>query len=712
MSPIKININKFEMMNSNRHIYSDVNGKEHDANPSIKSSWLYPYAYENVSDTMKAYFKRNVCDYAPIRVEAGDHFFEWTPFGIGFADEFGNEEWLGRINDAPAGIEDDNRILYKNIVPHVDDEFIVEAGSLKHNTILHSRLESHGTLLGGQNYLVVEGKIDFSSGINLYVENEIQPDLFTTMSSIVCKDEIGKEVFSLPSPIAFEIYGSKSIQCSYKVSKHDNMATLQIRVPWSWLSHKDRSYPIAIDPTLRVVGSPNAPRNRIRNVNFSPSSSYLSVNYLYKPTIYKMDQTTKSFIELPEPTGGYNGRGEALSRFSKSEKYFLYSGYFNFQIYEFDAGTGGFTKPSTSTMADPRGDIADFIFSHHNDYLILAGYKQAEVYAWNEDTGMGALKSKRVLTNEIRRLFISSDDSILLAFLYNKTIKACSLQDGVVINDYPLTIPKELSGKILDVDVSSDFKYITFALSEAPFICVCKLDADSGIIDSPTFPALPGDVTPRAIRFSPKERFIAIAQYDAWKNKPKLFFYRFHQNTGLIGERIDIDPSIAPDSSRNFSNEVQSLSYSMDGNYIALGQDTTVPDSLFIYQAFYEADDNIFFKDEASQDYYSDHNGISLMLIDFETIIAGQTTPAKQVVLENLFNYSVKNVQLFVDNPSSEFQVELSMTETPFIPEKQLHYPATTLAPYDTLPFYIRVTSSELAKGGGTFNVRVKCDKA
>ena len=690
---------------------SDAFDKNHVANTSIIPSTSYPYAYENVTDTMKAYFKQNVCDYAPIRVETGYHFFEWTPFGIGFEDEFGSDEWLGRINDAPAEIEDDNRILYKNIAPHVDDEFIVEAGSLKHNTILHAKPESHGTLHNGLIYLVVEGKIDFSSGINLYVENEIQPDQFTTMSSIVCKDENGNEVFSLPSPIAFEIYGSESTQCSYKVSKHDKIATLQIRVPWSWLAHQDRSYPVAIDPTLRVVSSPSALPNRIRNVSLSPSSSYLSVNYLYRPKIYKMDKSNNSLVELPAPTGDYPERGEGFSRFSKSEKFFLYSGYFNFRIFEFDSGTGGFTKPSTSTMADPRGDISDFIFSHRNDYLIIAGYKQAEVYAWNEDTGMGALKSKRVLSNEIRRLFISSDDSILLLFLYNKTIKACSLQDGVVINDYPLTIPKELSGKILDVDVSSDFKYITFALSEAPFICVCKLDAALGIIESPTYPALLGDVTPRAIRFSPKERFIAIAQYDAWKNKPKLFFYRFHRNTGLIGERIDIDPSIAPDSGRNFSNEVQSLSYSMDGNYIALGQDTTVPDSLFIYQAFYEADDNIFFKDEASQDYYSDHNGISLMLIDFETIIAGQTTPAKQVVLENLFDYSVKNVQLFVDNPSSEFQVELSKTETPFIPEKQLHYPATTLAPYDTLPFYIRVTTTELAKGGGTFNVRVKSDK-
>lgn len=709
MSPIKININKFEMMNPNHHIYSDVNGKERVANPSIKPSSLYPYAYENVSDTMKAYFKRNICDYAPVRIEAGDHFFEWTPFGIGFADEFGNEEWLGRINDVQAEIEDDNRILYKTIAPNVDDEFIVEAGSLKHNTILHAKPESHGTLHGGLIYVVVEGKIDFSSGINLYVENEIQPDQFTTMSSIVCKDENGKEAFSLPSPIAFEIYGSESIQCSYKVSKHENIATLQIRVPWSWLAHQDRSYPVAIDPTLRVVGAPSALPDRIQNVSFSPSSTYLSVNYLYRPKIYKMDKANNSLIELPVPAGDYPERGESFSRFSKSERFFLYSGYFTFKIFEYDSSTGGYTKPSVSTMADPRGKISDFIFTNNNDYLILAGYKQAEIYSWNEDTGMGALKSQRGLSYEIRRFFISPNDEILLAFLDNKTIRACSLHGGIVSDDRQVSIPSDLSGRIIGMDISNDFKYIVFALKDSPFSCVCAFDMHSGNIGSPNYPITPGDILPSSIRFSHKDRFIAIAQYEAWKNKPKLFFYRFHRNTGLLGERIDIDPSILPKPN---INSIPTLAYSRDGQYLAIGQDASSPDSLFIYQAFYEADNNIFFKDNVSQDYYSDHNGNPLMLIDFETIIAGQTTPAKHVVLENLFDYSIKNIRLFIDNPSSEFLVELSKTETPFIPEKQLHYPAATLAPYDTLPFYIRITSTELAKGGGTFNVRVKCDKA
>lgn len=164
--------------------YFDEEGNEQPINLAVVPSDLAQYEYENTTNLIKTYFKKNICDYSPIRVVSEKGYFDWTPFGFGFQDEYNNEYWLGRINDVFPEVHE-NKIQYKDCINGIDEEFIVEPGKLKHNTILNYLPQHDGSLVGSNVSFVVEGKMDFTSTISMFVDDVLQSDDFATQKSIV-----------------------------------------------------------------------------------------------------------------------------------------------------------------------------------------------------------------------------------------------------------------------------------------------------------------------------------------------------------------------------------------------------------------------------------------------------------------------------------------------------------------------------------------------
>lgn len=109
--------------------------------------------------------------------------------------------------------------------------------------------------------------------------------------------------------------------------------------------------------------------------------------------------------------------------------------------------------------------------------------------------------------------------------------------------------------------------------------------------------------------------------------------------------------------------------------------------------------------------YYSDNRGDIIKLLDFGTLIAGQTSAVKQVFLKNLTGESIKNVQISVDQPSvpNHSTVELSKTNNPFIPEPTLFLNGL-YTDGQSASFYVRVVSTEQSLSGFQFNIKAKSD--
>lgn len=705
-----LGINNLESIHMPKSKYLDDEGVEKEVNLEIVSSSSSLYEFENTSNNIKTFFKKNICDYSPVKIVLGNSYFEWTPFGVGFSDEYGNEDWFGRVNSVDAEIIEENKVIYKNLVNDIDDEFIVNVGELKHNTILNSKPIYKNTLPGKHLSIVVDGKIDFSDGICMCVDGVEQKNEFETSSKIEFKDLHGETVFALPSPVAYEISSGEQIQCIYKVSKSGNIITLKILTPYSWLEDAKRIYPIAIDPTLIHINSSGMP-TVIQSSAWSADGEHFAIGYNYQAKVYKFNKLNNQIIELPTPTGGYPVRSEKVF-FTPDGKFLLRttnSSAGTLGVYAFDSTTGGFTTlideitTSYSTVAFFHNLNRILYVNRYSLFFQDFDYQTGKFLGNPNSVGLPYIAQKIQITNNdkiILRLE-SSGDRFRANWYTNGTLgSAISLPTGAI------------SSQITGFCLSPDNKYIAFTTNTPSNLFVCPFDQDTGIIGNPVYPNAFLDVSGVEISFSKKMDFIIVAQYTS--NPPSgnaIKIYRFNKKNGTIGDIINLEPSLPQPKMEN-GRPVTSITFSPDGTHLLLTRSaSTSEQSLFLYKFFYEPEDNVFFKDPITKDYYSDNKGNTLMLIDFGTIIAGQTTAAKEILIENKYNFAVKNVQLSIDNSSQQFKVEMSKTETPFIPETSLLL-NHTLSPDETLPFYVRLTSTDQSQSGGMFDIRLRCDKA
>ncbi|WP_251502696.1 hypothetical protein [Paenibacillus polysaccharolyticus] len=120
----------------------------------------------------------------------------------------------------------------------------------------------------------------------------------------------------------------------------------------------------------------------------------------------------------------------------------------------------------------------------------------------------------------------------------------------------------------------------------------------------------------------------------------------------------------------------------------------------------------LMFMDE-SGDYLSDTFGGILKQLDYEVIIAGQTTLTKKVTLINQLGYAVDHVYLEMDKKfqKSGVEVQLSRQADPFLPLDYLTY--GLIKPEESIDFYIRIATDIHAKPdpNGIFEMIVRADR-
>ena len=707
---MRLGINKLDSIELPKSTYKDEYGNEVEIDLSINPSSEQSYVFENTTNAIKTYFKKNIGEFAPIKAEVGQSTFEWTPLGVGFRDEMGNEEWLGRINSAEAEQAEDNKVIYRNLLTGIDDEFIVEQGKLKHNTILNYKPNYMDTLPGKRIELVVEGIINFSNDIEMYVGEKKQLDAFETSDEITFRNTQGFKTFSLPSPIAYEIPTDEDIQCKYEVRKEQTVVTLKIIVPYSWLEDSSRQYPVAIDPTLVNINMSGLPV-WVQRTSWSNDGNYFAVGYNYTSKVYKFDKQTNTATELALPVGGYPVRSE-IATFSPNSKFLIVgsiSASSPLKVYAFDNTTQGFTNLVFSENSVSY--VRYITFNSAGNKIIYPNNFTLHIQDFDPNSGALTNKTSFSTSNRVDKLALTTNEKILVRLeTAGDRLKINWVTNGNVGTAIPLP-SGVVSANMRDFDLSPDNKFIAFAFTTSPYFCVCSFDTDTGIIGTPIFPSTPLDMTGIKILFSKKMKYLVVAQNMSWPPAgQQLKIYEFDSKQGVIGQRIDIDPSIHQPATIN-GTDVTSLTFSPEGDYLLVSVNRSVPnESVYLYKFYYEPENNVFFKDPITGDYYSDNKGNTLLLIDFGTIIAGQTTQTKKVLLENAYDFDVTNIQLSVINPSQEFKVELSKTDQPFIPQSNLQF-QDRLSNKDSIPFYVRITSTEQSQGGGMFELLLKCDR-
>lgn len=108
-------------------------------------------------------------------------------------------------------------------------------------------------------------------------------------------------------------------------------------------------------------------------------------------------------------------------------------------------------------------------------------------------------------------------------------------------------------------------------------------------------------------------------------------------------------------------------------------------------------------------DYYTDAQGNILRYLEFGTLVAGSTSDALPVWLQNNADFPVKDMKVWVDDPTVApgITVELSLSNNPFVPTDEIVFGGTVVVG-EARKFYVRFSSDVTVTSGGTFDLKAK----
>ena len=113
------------------------------------------------------------------------------------------------------------------------------------------------------------------------------------------------------------------------------------------------------------------------------------------------------------------------------------------------------------------------------------------------------------------------------------------------------------------------------------------------------------------------------------------------------------------------------------------------------------------FKNENGEYFVDDKGEILMDLLFGKTLIGGQTSETKKVILENRHEFPITNVQITPENPNftKGAVLEISETEMPFTP-KDIIKVLEVMPSLGKKDFYVRVKTTREAHQGGYFYIK------
>ncbi len=192
---------------------------------------------------------------APATFIKKELFTTWRPAAMRFRDQAGHEDFIASV--APAeGVVVGNVIAYPGAFPHTTEEFQVFPGGFSHRLIFSAPPRAPAAHLSGQIYLEYVGYLTLPPDYSLSAGGRAQKGEFITSSDIVVQDASGNALTSLGATYAYEqADDSQGVSGACSVQPEGENWRLAIRLPLSWLTAPERTYPVAVVIPQSVTGS-------------------------------------------------------------------------------------------------------------------------------------------------------------------------------------------------------------------------------------------------------------------------------------------------------------------------------------------------------------------------------------------------------------------------------------------------------------------------
>lgn len=274
----------------------------------------------------------------------------WRPNAMKYVDEFGMEDTIYSVQDAPLTVKD-NKARFDRSFPDVDDMFIVDGDRLKHTIIVQGWQRDPVPWLSGNVDFVISGRLEFDPNLTVHSMgmNIIGP--FTTAESIEIRR--GSEVvFTLPKIVAFDsdIPNRNETFGRYKVTSNENgQLSFDIVMDNTWMTSKERVYPVLIDPTVVVPSPFDISGNNGRKI-IALFNNWLIcvVNGNGKPMSFiSKDKGATWFKQWEDPTSSCTSL--SITKLSKTKPVYgvlftISQGDAWFAVIQADTGNGGTTR--------------------------------------------------------------------------------------------------------------------------------------------------------------------------------------------------------------------------------------------------------------------------------------------------------------------------------------------------------------------------------
>ena len=198
-------------------------------------------------------------------------------------------------------------VIYKEIMPDTDFEYIVTSNSIKENIVVY---EPHSEY-------TYSFDMDFGELIPIVKEdNSIK---------LVEKNNTDETIFYIAAPYMYDANNEESTDIEMSLVKKDDVYVMTLQANANWINAEERAFPIVIDPTIYMSFNDVFVMDGLLNANTTKTSLELRVGK-------NLTNITRTYIKptLPSsiPTGSYIDSAYLVFK----EDYF-YRGYAEKDIY-------------------------------------------------------------------------------------------------------------------------------------------------------------------------------------------------------------------------------------------------------------------------------------------------------------------------------------------------------------------------------------------
>lgn len=187
--------------------------------------------------------------------------------------------------DAAAAVNITSSVLYENVLPNTDLEYVLDGNDVKENIIVNAKADS------------------YSYRFSLDLDG-LYPELLDSGSIILYDAVSNQEQYLIPAPFMYDANDILSEAVTYQLNHSGGKYYLTVTADAAWINDDERVFPVVIDPTVQAVIDTNAFHDTFISSAY-PSTTYGSYSKLWvtrDPSMYVDSMIyLKPFLpELPD----------------------------------------------------------------------------------------------------------------------------------------------------------------------------------------------------------------------------------------------------------------------------------------------------------------------------------------------------------------------------------------------------------------------------